>query len=173
MFFYIAQGISILTALVAVFMMQFKTMEKILAGQILANVLTASTYFLLGGFSGAGICFIAIVQSIAMFVFAKKQTQVKMPVVLTFVGLYLACAWISYQSYIDLFSALAAVCFAFSVAAKNPKLSRRWYVLNPVCWMVYDIATRAYGNFIIHAVVFVSTFSAILRLDMHKKGESK
>jgi hypothetical protein len=45
-----------LTGVVAVVMMQFKDMRKILIGQILANLLTASTYFLLGGFSGAGIC---------------------------------------------------------------------------------------------------------------------
>lgn len=172
MAFYIAQAISILTAIVAVFMVQFKTMEKILVGQIIANVLTASTYFLLGGISGAGICYIAILQSVVMFLLAKKEKQVKFPVILVFVGLYLACSYLYYASFIDVFSALAAVCFAFSVAAKNPKLSRRWYVLNPVCWMIYDIATRAYGNFIIHAVVFVSTFSAILRLDI-KKGESK
>lgn len=73
MAFYIAQAISVLTALVAVFMVQFKTMEKILVGQIMANVLTASTYFLLGGFSGAGICFIAILQSVIMFLLAKKR----------------------------------------------------------------------------------------------------
>ena len=54
MAFYLAQGISVLTALTAMVMMQFKSMKKILAGQIIANLLTASTYFLLGGFSGAG-----------------------------------------------------------------------------------------------------------------------
>ncbi|MBQ1947214.1 MAG: YgjV family protein [Clostridia bacterium] len=171
MAFYIAQAISILTALVAVFMVQFKTMEKILVGQIMANVLTASTYFLLGGFSGAGICFIAILQSVIMFLLAKKEKQVKLPVILVFVGLYLVCSFLYYSSFVDVFSALAAVCFAFSIAAKNPKLSRRWYVLNPICWMIYDIATKAYGNFIIHAVVFISTFSAILRLDINKEGE--
>lgn len=171
MAFYIAQAISVLTALVAVFMVQFKTMEKILVGQIMANVLTASTYFLLGGFSGAGICFIAILQSVIMFLLAKKEKQVKLPVILVFVGLYLVCSCLYYSSFVDVFSALAAVCFAFSIAAKNPKLSRRWYVLNPICWMIYDIATKAYGNFIIHAVVFISTFSAILRLDINKEGE--
>ena len=118
----------------------------------------------------------ALLQSfnqLSCFFWQKKEKQVKLPVILVFVGLYLVCSCLYYSSFVDVFSALAAVCFAFSVAAKNPKLSRRWYVLNPICWMIYDIATKAYGNFIIHAVVFISTFSAILRLDLHKKGESK
>ena len=36
--FYLAQGISVLTGIVAVVMMQFKDMKKILAGQILAKI---------------------------------------------------------------------------------------------------------------------------------------
>ena len=71
--FYLAQGISVLTGIVAVVMMQFKDMRKILIGQILANLLTASTYFLLGGFSGAGICLIAIVQTVTMFLYNLKE----------------------------------------------------------------------------------------------------
>ena len=70
--FYIAQGISVLTALTAVITMQMKKMRNILLGQITANILTASTYFLLGGFSGAGICLIAIVKSIVMFFYERK-----------------------------------------------------------------------------------------------------
>ena len=71
--FYVAQGISVLTCLVAIVMMQCKSMTKILIGQITANLLTASTYFLLGGFSGAGICFIAIIQSVVMFLYSIKK----------------------------------------------------------------------------------------------------
>ena len=65
--FYIAQAISILTALIAIASMQMKTMKSILITQITANLLAASTYFLLGGFSGAGISLIAIIQLIVMY----------------------------------------------------------------------------------------------------------
>ena len=71
--FYIAQGISVLTALTAVLMMQFKSMKLILLGQIVANLLAASTYFLLDGLSGAGICFLAIAHTIVMFFYNRKN----------------------------------------------------------------------------------------------------
>ena len=73
--FYIAQGISIVTALVAILSMQLKNMKSILVFQITANLLAASTYFLLGGFSGAGISLIAIIQLIVMFFYNKKNTK--------------------------------------------------------------------------------------------------
>ena len=45
--FYIAQGISVITAIIAACMMQFKNIKLILLGQLAANLLTAISYILL------------------------------------------------------------------------------------------------------------------------------
>ena len=96
--FYIAQGISIVIGILAVIMMQFKSMTKILVFQILCNLLTALTYFLLGGFSGAGICVIAIVQSVTMFLYNIKKVEPHKPVIVAFISLQifvqLAPVWV-------------------------------------------------------------------------------
>lgn len=167
--FYLAQAISVLTAIVAIIMMQFKSMSKILFCQVLANLLTASTYFLLGGFSGAGICFVAIAQSVVMFLYNKKGIKPHTAVVALFIALYIACSVVYYQSLVDVLSAMAAVCFAVSIVQQKPAASRMWYVFNPLCWLTYDLFTAAYGNFIMHLVIFVSTLSAIIRLDLKKR----
>ena len=166
--FYLAQGISVLTGIVAVVMMQFKDMRKILIGQILANLLTASTYFLLGGFSGAGICLIAIVQTVTMFLYNLKNRPPHRAVSILFILLYLACSAFYYKSPVDLFSAMAAICYAFSVVQTKSSLSRLWYLFNPLCWLIYDLFTRAYGNLILHVVIFSSTLIAIFRNDRKK-----
>lgn len=166
--FYLAQGISVLTGIVAVVMMQFKDMRKILIGQILANLLTASTYFLLGGFSGAGICLIAIVQTVTMFLYNLKERPPHRAVSVLFILLYLACSAFYYKSPVDLFSAMAAICYAFSVVQTKSSLSRLWYLFNPLCWLIYDLFTRAYGNLILHVVIFSSTLIAIFRNDRKK-----
>lgn len=166
--FYLAQGISVLTGIVAVVMMQFKDMRKILIGQILANLLTASTYFLLGGFSGAGICLIAIVQTVTMFLYNLKNRPPHRAVSVLFILLYLACSAFYYKSPVDLFSAMAAICYAFSVVQTKSSLSRLWYLFNPLCWLIYDLFTRAYGNLILHVVIFSSTLIAIFRNDRKK-----
>lgn len=163
--FYIAQGISVLTALTAIVGMQMKNMRAILLSQILANLFTASTYFLLGGFSGAGICLIAIAQAVTMFFYNQKNKTPHLWVIILFVLLYVGCSIFYYKTFIDIFSALAAVCYAMSIAQSNPKLSRLWYVLNPLFWVVYDINTRAYGNLIMHASIFLSTLLALIRVD--------
>lgn len=163
--FYIAQGVSILTTLVAIFMMQCKNMKLILAGHIAANFLTALTYLLLGGFSGASICILAVAQSIVMFFYNRKEKKPHLPVVIGFIILYACCSALNYTSPFDIISAAAAVCFCMSVTTSTAAASRRWYVFNPLCWMIYDLFTLAYGNFIMHLIVFISTFSAMIRVD--------
>ena len=48
---------------------------------------------------------------------------------------------------------------------ETPFLSRLWYSFNPISWIIYDIATKAYGNLLIHTVVFISTVVALVRVD--------
>ena len=163
--FYIAQGISILTAITAVIAMRLKNMKGILIGQILANLFTASTYFLLGGFSGAGICLLAIVQGVVMFFYNKNGKKTHNAVIVGFILLYIACSVIYYEHIIDVCSALAAICYAMSIAQATAKDSRLWYVFNPLLWVIYDIYTRAYANLVMHAAIFCSTALFLIRND--------
>lgn len=168
--FYIAQGLSILTCIVAVAKMQFKDMKMILAGQILSNLLSASTYLLLGGLSGGGVCIIAIFQTVTMFVYNAKKVPPHKSVIALFILLYIGYSALYYKSFIDIFSAIAAITFAMSVVQTKPALSRLWYLFNPLCWLIYDIYTKAYGNFVLHIIVFSSTLFAIIRNDIKRKA---
>lgn len=163
--FYIAQGISILTLLAAILMMQCKNMKWLLVGQITANFLTAFSYLLLNGLSGAGICLIAVLQSAVMFLYNRKEKPIHRPVLIGFILLYVLCSAYYYQSPVDIISGAAAICFCISVTTRTASASRRWYVFNPIGWMIYDIFTLAYGNLIMHLIVFISTLSAMIRLD--------
>lgn len=167
--FYVAQAISVVMALFALASMQFKNLKMVLACQIVSNVLCASTYFLLGGFSGAGICLIAILQSVVYFILNYKKIEPPLYVAIVFVCLFIGCSVIYYKSPIDLLSAGAAICFAISMVQKSSAKTRIVYLLNPIFWTVYDIFTLAYVNTFIHSAIFVSTLFAIIRLDILKK----
>ena len=163
--FYIAQGISVITAIVAACMVQFKNLKMILLGQLTANLLTAISYILLGGLSGGGICLIAILQSVVIFFYTQKKKRPQWWVLALFIVAYVACSIVYYESFVDIFPAIAAVCFAVSITMDSPFRARVWYIFNPISWVVYDLATLAYGNLLIHAVVFVSTAIALIRID--------
>ena len=163
--FYIAQGISVITAIVAVCMMQFKNLKLILLGQLTTNLLTALSYLLLDGLSGAGISIIAIIQSGVMFIYNQKNKKPHWWVLGLFILSYLACSVFYYKSFIDVLPAISAICFAISIAMPTPFLSRVWFSFNPIFWVAYDLSTRAYGNLAIHLIVFISTITALIRID--------
>jgi hypothetical protein len=163
--FYIAQIIGIITAIIAVCMMQFKNLKLILLGQLTTNLLAATSYILLGGLSGGGISIIAIVQSLVMFFYNQKSKKPQWWLLLAFILAYLTCSVVYYKTIIDIFPAISAVLFAISIAMDTPFSSRIWYVFNPISWIIYDVVTTAYGNLLVHALVFVSTAVALVRVD--------
>lgn len=163
--FYIAQIISILTAIVAIISMQMKSMKGILITQISANLLASSTYFLLGGFSGAGISIIAIIQLIVMFLYDKKQKKPHIWVIILFILAYIGYSILNFKEFIDIFPMLAAVIFSISIAQKNPSAYRWLSLIHPLCWLVYDTYMLAYINIIMRIGIFISAVIAKIRLD--------
>jgi len=170
---YIAQIISILTAVVAILSMQMKTMKSILITQITANLLASSTYFLLDGFSGAGISLIAIIQLIVMFIYNKNNRSPHLLVIIGFIIAYVTYSIFILKGFIDIFPALAAICFALGIAQKNPTIFRFWGLLNPLCWLVYDIYTMAYVSSLMRLGIFISALIAMIRLDGLFKTKNK
>lgn len=171
--FYIAQGISVLTAIVAILSMQMKSMKGVLITQITANILASSTYFLLGGFSGAGISLIAIVQLIVMFLYDRKDKKPHIIVISIFVVAYVTYSVLNLKEFIDVFPLMAAILFCLSVAQKKPSMYRWLVLLNPICWLIYDIYMVAYINIIMRIGIFISALVAKIRLDGLFKNKNK
>lgn len=171
--FYIAQGISVVTCVLAVITMQFKSMRGILIGQTIVNLTSVLTYVLLGGLSGAGICFVAILQSIVMYILNVKNIKPQLWLTAVFIALFIGCSIVYYKSPMDILSGAAAVLFAISLVQTKASLSRFWFVCNPLLWFIYDVYEGAYVQCIIRVAVFTSTVIAIFRNDITKKQKDR
>ena len=90
--FYVAQGISIITAILSVILMQLKSMRKILVFQIIVNTTTLLNYFLLGGDTGVLVSVLAIIQSVVMFAYNRRNVKPHMSVIVAFVLAYAGCS---------------------------------------------------------------------------------
>ena len=166
--FYIAQGISIITGILAVIMMQLKSMRSVLIFQIIVNITTLSNYFLLGGNTGVLVSVLAIVQSVVMFLYNRRGVKPGTAVVVAFVLAYAGCSAYNIAAtgaLIELLPALAAICFSISLVQQKPSIFRIWGALNPLLWAGYDIYTRSYVLFCVHFGILVSTLVAMVRVD--------
>lgn len=163
--FYIAQAISIITAVVAILSVQLKGMKAILITQIIGNSLASSTYFLLGGFSGALVSLIAVVQTVVMYFYNVREVKPHISVTAAFILAYIVNSLITFSSILDIFPAIAATCFALSVSQRKPILFRFFSIWNPLSWLIYDFYARAYGNMLMHFGIFISIIIACIRYD--------
>ena len=175
--FYIAQGISVVTAVIAILSVQLKNMKGILVTQIIGNSLVASTYFLLGRFTGAGVSIIAVVQTVVMYFYNAKDKKPHIPVTIAFIAAYVLNAVLTFSSVFDIFPAISAVCFALAVAQTKPIRFRFFSIWNPLCWTVYDVYAKAPVNLLMHLGILISVLVACVRLDgffgLMKKRNSK
>lgn len=163
--FYIAQGISVFTALLAMLSVQLKGMKQILITQIGANLLAAVTYFLLGGLSGAMISIVAVVHALIMYFYNLGGKKPHFAVTGAFILVYVLNSALTFKSAFDILPAAAAVCFALALAQTRPVIFRFFSFWNPLLWIIYDGHTLAYGNLLTHMGIFISVVVACVRYD--------
>ena len=173
--FWIAQGIGVVTTVVAIMCLQLKNMTAILICQLAANTLAALSYlFNSEGLSGVGISIIAVVQALVMFFYDKKGKRPHWILTALFITAYagytvgVAVIEHSFSPFVFL-PMMAAVCYALAIVQKKPSLYRIFGMINPIFWIVYDASINHPANFIMHTCILISAISGIIRLDILAK----
>lgn len=166
--FIISQIISVVTGILAVVMMQLKSMKGVLIFEIIVNATTLSSYFLVGGDTGAFICVLAMVQSVVMYLYKRKSKEPQLWVIILFIIGYLGLSVyniVQSKQIIDILPACAAICFCLALVQKKTAAFRIWGALNPLFWLGYDIYTKSYVLFCVHFGILVSSIVGMIRLD--------
>ena len=172
MTFYIAQLVGILTAVCAVVAVQFKSIKNILIGEIIANLLVALNYILLGGLSGAGVCVLATAQTIWIYFLGRKEKKFPLPLNICFMIGYIIVSLLSFNGFPSILSAIAALLYAMSVTQEESKAYRVYMLLNSLVWIVYDVYTHAYTTILTHGFLVISIIIAMVRLDRKQNDKT-
>lgn len=89
--FIIAQIIGIIVLGITVISIQFKTKEKILICQIIANILVAVQYFLLNALTGGVVAVINVIRCIIFYYYKRRDKKPS----LIFLSIFISVAIIS------------------------------------------------------------------------------
>ncbi len=168
-YFIAAQLVGILTAVVSIIIVQFKKIRWILVGEVFSNLLIAVSYALVGGWSGASLCFAASIHTITAYFFSKSDKRYPIILTVLFEAVYIACSVFSYKGIDDALSCVAALLFGLAIVQKNASKYRILMLINSILWIIYDISTGALTNIFTHGFLTVSILFAMLRLDLKKK----
>lgn len=173
--FVIAQWLGIIGSVTALVSIQFKNINNILISQLVINLLSAVSYALLGGKSGAWICMFAIAQTLIVFLFNRRERnspkRSRLILALVFCLIYLSGTALFYQGWGDLVSGVCALIFALAIVQEDSNRFRSLILANCLLWVVYDITTKAYTNMLLQGITVMSILAAIYRF--RKKPEDK
>ena len=173
--FLLAQLVGLVTAVLAVFSVQLKTMKNVLIMGIFTNLFTVINFWLLGEMSGAWVCLIAIAHTVWIYSFNVGGKRFPKRLNYLFIALYSAAVALTFGGLYDVLAWIAAMAFAVAVVQAETSRYRLIIVVNSLSWIVYDLLTRSYTMAISHSLIFISAIIGIYRLDIKKKlvGEAE
>ena len=101
-----------------------KKMSAVLVFNLAGNLLVAISYFVDGGsgaLSGALVCIVACVQVSINFVFAKKDKQIPVWLLVVYLISFIAVNLAIFKAWYDILALGAAVCYVFSISQMGTK----------------------------------------------------
>ena len=154
--FWIIQFIGIVAWLLIVISYYRKDTDKILAVQIVSNVLWCLHYFLLGAYSGLFICIFETARDGLYY-----KTDLDDYIFLGSIPVYILYGIISYSGIIELLPVFSSTIDGYTLTKKK-KIAVFGAVISYTIWVIYDIAVQSYSGAFTDGIVVISNISILL-----------
>ena len=171
---YIANAVGVLAAVVFVLSYQQKTRKWIVLLGAISRILFVVQYVMLGAFEGAVL---DVLGAVAGILAERKDTPVikkKLPAIIAVT--HLTILGVGIWLYADVFSIFVIAATTLHVAAlwfSKEKIIRRFSLAGSPCWLVYNLASKAYPSAASDCFVIISIIIAMFRYDFHFKGKKQ
>lgn len=164
----LAQIVGILAIVVFAISPHQKTKKKVLFLNIVASLLYALQYFLLGAFSAVATNVIGAVKNIVFHEYEKNEKDIPIMALLIYIAILVISGVLTYTNILSVFPVLLSSLSAYGVWQKNLKVYRNIVVISSVAWLIYNFVVGAYVGAIGNAFQIGSAIIAIIRLDVIK-----
>ena len=153
---------------------QCRARKWILLLGAISRTLFILQYVLLGAFAGAVLDVIGV---IAALIASKKEhpavKKIFLPIIfLTHTAILIATALL-YQGWADVFVLFGMTFQTAALWFTREKLIRRVTLCSTPCWLVYNVASKAYFSAVSDFVAMISILVAIYRYDIKKRKKKK
>lgn len=164
-----AQAVGILAVITFLLSYQQKKRGNIIMLNAASRVLYIVQYIMLGAFEGAALDILGTVSSIAAQ--NKDKGFIKKQVRLTCIAvnaLILAVGLLLYKNIFSLFPIMGVLLHTSAFWLSDEKTIRRVSFLGSPFWLVYNLASNAYGSALGDALTMLSIGIAIYRYDIRR-----
>jgi len=165
------QLVGLLAVITFLFSYQQKNRNGILLLNAASRVLYIIQYILLGAFSGAALDVLGTVSSILAANKEKPLISKRLkPVLITLNCVILFVGLLFYKNITSIFPIIGVILHTSALWISNEKHIRRLSFFDSPFWLVYNLASRAYGSAIGDILTMVSISIAIYKYDIKKQN---
>lgn len=168
--FFIAQALGIISIILNIVLVQFKTKEKILIGMIISNLVAAMQFFLLNAITGGIISLINVIRCIVFYMFKKENKKPSILVLLIFEIIVFVSGIISWQNIWSILPIIATATYTYGIWQDDVLKIKYISAIIGFEWSIYDIIVRAYVGCVQGIIQVTSAIIAIIRYKKVKKG---
>ena len=171
--FILAQISGLLATVAQVIGVQFKKKTHILIFVIINSIFFTISFWLLGAYSGAVVCALGVLISVAIYFIERSGRRVNLPIVLVFFVIELAAIILTYSTPWDILPGAASIFWLISILQSNENNLRFLLIISHVCWAVYGVINMAYTSVLDDFFTITSSAIAMIRYRKVKNGKTK
>ena len=170
----IAQVLGYIAVALGLLSFQFAKGKSFFLFQTLLMLLFSMQFFLLGGYSGAAMNFIGMLNTVVYYFKSENKKFAQGPVwLVVFFVLYAAAGAVSIilsDNWLEILPPIAAIFNMFTRYTGNLRTIRlaQIFVSSPF-WFIYDFLVGSYGGCINEVLGFISALSAFIRYAIKAK----
>lgn len=163
MIFILAQICGVITLILTVIAVQFKTKEKIVMCMIFANIMGAIQYFLLNAITGAVVSIINAIRCMVFYFYKKHDKNPSLIVLLLFEVIAIVSGIISWQNMWSVIPIIVTVVYTYGLWQDNVKVIRISTAIAGLGWAIYNIIVMAYVGTIQSISQLISAVIALFK----------
>lgn len=171
MLIFLSQVLHIIKIIIQMVAVQFKDKKNILICFIIANVLSAAGYLLLGAYTGLVACSIALIQTIIQYIYDNKNKEVPKTIIFLYIVTSCIGGMYTYKTLIDILPIISLVMNSLSLLQKDSKHVRVYTLLKYLAWIPYDAYKLAIVSLIGRLMTISSAIIGMIRFHNNENNQ--
>lgn len=167
--FIVAQLLGIIGPSLKIVSIQFKDKKNILLMFVMVNTTIGIELLLLKAYSGAMVCFIAVIQTVINYLYVRINKNLPKFYIPIYIIVSLAAGIYSYKMIIDSLAIICAMLYIASICQTKEKNIRIISFFNIFLWIIYNLYNKAFTDALFKVAFLISTLIAIYKYDVKRE----
>ena len=168
-----AQIIGFIGVVLFVLSFQIKSNKKLFFVQIMANVMFAIQFVMLGAYSGCVGLIICILRNVVFIYRDRWEFANSKAMLAIMLGCCVLNTIVNWKGWYDLFSMLAvsSASIGYWIGSARALRTSNLFAASP-CWIIYDVVVGSWAGVLNETIAIVSILVSVVRFGWKALGES-